>query len=185
MKIVGCDLHARQQSIAMVDTETGVLTEQVLKHEGNAVREFYAALEGPVVVGIEASSSFRTSSIRPSISSESALRSGSNANIHSPTLFRFQSSGKTTGARRNSYNHHCSALQKLRCRSFDDLESEIGGFALEIVNLQFAMLSVVKSGSSIDELAGHEFKRVWYPKAFARHPRLHPFNSRRSELYEK
>ena len=55
MKIVGCDLHARQQSIAMVDTETGVLTEKVLKHEGNAVREFYAALEGPVVVGIEAS----------------------------------------------------------------------------------------------------------------------------------
>ena len=45
-KIVGCDLHARQQSIAMVDTETGVLTEKVLKHEGNAVREFYAALEG-------------------------------------------------------------------------------------------------------------------------------------------
>ena len=40
MKIVGCDLHARQQSIAMVDTETGVLTEKVLKHEGNAVRSF-------------------------------------------------------------------------------------------------------------------------------------------------
>jgi hypothetical protein len=54
MKIVGCDLHARQQSIAMVDTETGVLTEKVLKHERNAVREFYAALGGPVVVGIEA-----------------------------------------------------------------------------------------------------------------------------------
>jgi transposase len=54
MKIVGCDLHARQQSIAMMDTETGVLTEKLLKHEGNAVREFYAALEGPVVVGIEA-----------------------------------------------------------------------------------------------------------------------------------
>ena len=50
MKIVGCDLHARQQTIAMVDTETGVLTEKVLKHERNAVRE----LEGPVVVGIEA-----------------------------------------------------------------------------------------------------------------------------------
>jgi transposase len=54
MKIVGCDLRARQQSIAMGDTETGVLTEKVLKHEGNAVREFYAALEGPVVVGMEA-----------------------------------------------------------------------------------------------------------------------------------
>ena len=54
MKIVGCDLHARQQTIAMVDTETGEFTEKTLSHEGNAVREFYAALEGPVVVGIEA-----------------------------------------------------------------------------------------------------------------------------------
>jgi transposase len=54
MKIVGCDLHARQQTIAMVDTETGEFTEKTLFHEGNAVREFYAALEGPVVVGIEA-----------------------------------------------------------------------------------------------------------------------------------
>ena len=54
MKIVGCDLHAGQQSIAMMDSETGELTEKVLKHEGNAVREFYGSLEGPVVVGIEA-----------------------------------------------------------------------------------------------------------------------------------
>jgi hypothetical protein len=54
MKIVGCDLHARQQSIAMVDTETGEFTEKTLCHEGNAVRAFYATLEGPVVVGIEA-----------------------------------------------------------------------------------------------------------------------------------
>ena len=44
MKIVGCDLHARQESIAMVDTETGEFTEKTLCHEGNAVREFYAAL---------------------------------------------------------------------------------------------------------------------------------------------
>ena len=54
MKIVGCDLHARQQTIAMVDSETGEFTEKTLGHEGNAVRAFYAALEGPVVVGIEA-----------------------------------------------------------------------------------------------------------------------------------
>ena len=54
MKIVGCDLHAKQQTIAMVDTETGEFTEKTLAHEGNKVREFYAALEGPVVVGIEA-----------------------------------------------------------------------------------------------------------------------------------
>ena len=54
MKIVGCDLHARQQTIAMVDTDTGDFTEKTVSHEGNAVREFYAALKGPVVVGIEA-----------------------------------------------------------------------------------------------------------------------------------
>ena len=54
MKIVGCDLHAKQQTIAMVDTDRGEFIERTLVHEGNAVREFYAALEGPVVVGIEA-----------------------------------------------------------------------------------------------------------------------------------
>jgi transposase len=55
MKIVGCDLHARQQSIAMVDTETGELTKKRLMHERNGVRDFYASPEGPVVVGLEAS----------------------------------------------------------------------------------------------------------------------------------
>ena len=29
----------------MVDTETGEFTEKTLSHEGNEVREFYAALE--------------------------------------------------------------------------------------------------------------------------------------------
>ena len=38
----------------MLDTETGEFTEKTLNHEGNAVRAFYAGLEGPVVVGIEA-----------------------------------------------------------------------------------------------------------------------------------
>ena len=59
MKIVGCDLHARQQSIAMLDTESGEFKEKIVRHEGNAVREFYAALEGPVVVGIEATGSMQ------------------------------------------------------------------------------------------------------------------------------
>ena len=54
MKIVGCDLHARQQTIAMVDTQTGEFTGKTLFHQGNAVRASYAALEGPLVVGIEA-----------------------------------------------------------------------------------------------------------------------------------
>jgi transposase len=59
MKIVGCDLHGRQQSIAMLDTETGEFTEKTIRHEGNAVREFCAELEGPVVVGIEATGSMQ------------------------------------------------------------------------------------------------------------------------------
>jgi hypothetical protein len=50
MKIVGCNLHARQQTMVMVDTATGEFTEKTLAHERNQVREFYATLEGPVVV---------------------------------------------------------------------------------------------------------------------------------------
>jgi hypothetical protein len=40
MKIVGVDLHAKQQSIAMLDTETGELTEKVIRHEGNLYENF-------------------------------------------------------------------------------------------------------------------------------------------------
>lgn len=54
MKIVGCDLHARQQTVAIMDTETGEFTEKTILHEGNAVREFYVSLGSPVLVGIEA-----------------------------------------------------------------------------------------------------------------------------------
>lgn len=57
MKILGVDLHVRQQTIAMLDTETGELVEKTLDHEGEKVREFYAALPGPVRVGIEATGS--------------------------------------------------------------------------------------------------------------------------------
>lgn len=54
MKIIGCDLHAAQQTIAMLDRETGEVVEKTLKHEAGTVREFYAALPAPVVVGLEA-----------------------------------------------------------------------------------------------------------------------------------
>jgi len=54
MRIIGCDLHARQQTIGMLDTETGELVEKTLEHEGDQVRQFYAALPKPVLVGIEA-----------------------------------------------------------------------------------------------------------------------------------
>lgn len=57
MKIIGVDLHTRQQTIAMLDDETGELVEQELSHEGNQVRDFYVALPKPVLVGIEATGS--------------------------------------------------------------------------------------------------------------------------------
>ena len=57
MRIIGVDLHTRQQTIAMLDPETGELVEKTLKHEGEAVREFYSALPHPVLVGIEATGS--------------------------------------------------------------------------------------------------------------------------------
>jgi transposase len=53
----GCDLHASQQSIALLDRDTGVVVEKTLTHEGGAVREFYASIPPPVVVGIEATGS--------------------------------------------------------------------------------------------------------------------------------
>ena len=54
MKIVGCDLHTRYQQIAMLDAETGEVTERRLEHESGQARAFYAGLEGAVRVGIEA-----------------------------------------------------------------------------------------------------------------------------------
>ncbi|HZA34505.1 MAG TPA: IS110 family transposase [Vicinamibacterales bacterium] len=57
MKIIGCDLHAAQQTIAMLDRETGEIVEKTLRHQAGAVREFYAGLPAPVVVGLEATGS--------------------------------------------------------------------------------------------------------------------------------
>ena len=59
MRIIGCDLHARQQTLAMLDTTTGVVLEATLKHEGDNVREFYSSLPSPVRVGIEATGSMQ------------------------------------------------------------------------------------------------------------------------------
>ena len=57
MRIIGCDLHAAQQTIAMLDRETGEVVERTVTHEGTAVRDFYAGLPSPIVVGIEATGS--------------------------------------------------------------------------------------------------------------------------------
>jgi hypothetical protein len=44
MRTIGCDLHAAQQSIAMLDCETGEIVEKTLTHEPETVRAFYGAL---------------------------------------------------------------------------------------------------------------------------------------------
>ena len=57
MRIIGCDLHAAQQTIAMLDGDTGEVVERTLTHDGETVREFYGSIPGPAVVGIEATGS--------------------------------------------------------------------------------------------------------------------------------
>jgi len=56
MKIIGCDFHPGYQQIAMWDKANGEMLERSLSHERKEeVRAFYAGLQGPVRVGIEAS----------------------------------------------------------------------------------------------------------------------------------
>ncbi|HXM98987.1 MAG TPA: transposase [Candidatus Dormibacteraeota bacterium] len=57
MKIIGVDLDTRQQTIAMLDDQTGELLEKELQHEGDEVRRFYSGLSQPVLVGLEATGS--------------------------------------------------------------------------------------------------------------------------------
>src|SRR5262252_10401496 len=53
MTLVGCDLHARKQRVAVLDTTTGEVLEQELVYDGDAVERFYRALRPPVTIGIE------------------------------------------------------------------------------------------------------------------------------------
>jgi transposase len=53
------DLHTRQQTVAMLNVETGKIVEKTLQHEGESVREFYSTLAGPTRVGIEATGSMQ------------------------------------------------------------------------------------------------------------------------------
>ncbi|GAC1668032.1 MAG: hypothetical protein PVS2B1_25950 [Candidatus Dormibacteraceae bacterium] len=54
MLIIGCDLHTRNQQVAMLDTETGELVERRLEHANGEARAFYASLPRGARVGIEA-----------------------------------------------------------------------------------------------------------------------------------
>src|SRR5215472_14674175 len=54
MLIIGCDFHSRFQQIAMVDIESGELIERRLDHSNGEAQKFYAGLQKPVRVGMEA-----------------------------------------------------------------------------------------------------------------------------------
>jgi transposase len=54
MIIIGCDYHSRFQQIAMLDAESGEITERRLEHENGEARKFYAMLAGPARIGMEA-----------------------------------------------------------------------------------------------------------------------------------
>lgn len=59
MLIIGCDLHTRNQQVAMLDTETGELVERRLEHENGEARKFYSSLPPGAGVGIEATAPAR------------------------------------------------------------------------------------------------------------------------------
>ncbi len=54
MVIIGCDLHTRYQQIAVLEVETGEIRTQRLEHETGEAKAFYAKLQKPSLIGIEA-----------------------------------------------------------------------------------------------------------------------------------
>lgn len=57
MIMIGCDFHPGFEEIALLETATGARQHRMLSHAAGTeeVRAFYAALPGPVLVGLEAS----------------------------------------------------------------------------------------------------------------------------------
>lgn len=56
---IGVDFHPHQQTVCLVDTETGDMRTVDLKHDLEKVREFYRSLPEPAVIGVEASAKAR------------------------------------------------------------------------------------------------------------------------------
>ena len=54
MRIIGCDLHAPQQSMAMLDTASGEVVNRTVTHEGDEGLKIYSEPLRPVLVGIKA-----------------------------------------------------------------------------------------------------------------------------------
>jgi len=54
MKIIGCDFHPSWQQVSWLDTETGECGEHRLVHAEGEAQQFYGALSGPALIGMEA-----------------------------------------------------------------------------------------------------------------------------------
>jgi transposase len=54
MKIVGCDFHPSYQQVAVFDTLTAEVEEFKLSHADGQAERFYRELEGPALIGMEA-----------------------------------------------------------------------------------------------------------------------------------
>jgi hypothetical protein len=57
IRIIGCDLHARQQTLAMLDNTTGEVLEVTLQHEGDKARRSCGSFEGNQIAGKRPSTS--------------------------------------------------------------------------------------------------------------------------------
>lgn len=52
---IGVDLHARQQTVAFMDTSDGEIKRRELHHQKDDVRAFYKQFSGALQIGVEAS----------------------------------------------------------------------------------------------------------------------------------
>lgn len=53
MKIIGCDFHPGWQPVAVFDEATAEWEEKKLSHAEGEAEQFYRALQGPALVGME------------------------------------------------------------------------------------------------------------------------------------
>ena len=52
MNIVGCDFHPGWQQVAVLDSETGEVSEHKLDNGSGEAERFYRQLEAPALIGL-------------------------------------------------------------------------------------------------------------------------------------
>jgi hypothetical protein len=98
MQMIGSNLHARQQTLAILDTGSGMLEKHVLEHTGDKVHEFYCA---SCSARCHRSNGF--DAVVPSTEEELGARDGLRLGVGglgSPCFSRFCLTGRTRAAYR-------------------------------------------------------------------------------------